>query len=30
VAFHSITLDRFKGLLVDSLSPSADEGLEET
>jgi hypothetical protein len=28
VEFHPITLDRFKGLLVDSLSPSAGEGLE--
>ena len=28
VEFHSIALDRFKGLLVDSLSPSADEPLE--
>jgi hypothetical protein len=28
VEFHPITLDRFKGLLVDSLSPSADEELE--
>jgi hypothetical protein len=28
VEFHPITLDRFKGLLVDSLSPSADQGLE--
>ena len=30
VEFHPITLDRFKGLLVDSLSPSAEEGLEGT
>ena len=30
VEFYSITLDRFKGLLVDSLSPSAGEALEET
>jgi hypothetical protein len=30
VEFHPITLDRFKGLLVDSLLPSADEGLEGT
>jgi len=30
VEFHSITLDRFKGLLVDSLLPSADEELEGT
>jgi len=30
VEFHPITLDRFKGLLVDSLAPSADEGLEGT
>lgn len=28
VEFHPITLDRFKGLLVDSLLPSADEELE--
>jgi hypothetical protein len=28
VEFHPITLDRFKGLLADSLSPSADVGLE--
>jgi hypothetical protein len=28
VEFHPITLDRFKGLLADSLVPSADEGLE--
>jgi hypothetical protein len=30
VEFHPITLDRFKGLLVDSLLPSADEELEGT
>jgi hypothetical protein len=30
VEFHPITLDRFKGLLVDSLSPSAGEELEGT
>ena len=30
VEFHPITLDRFKGLLVDSLSPSAEEGLAGT
>jgi hypothetical protein len=30
VEFHPITLDRFKGLLADSLLPSADEELEGT
>jgi hypothetical protein len=30
VEFHPITLDRFKGLLVDSLVPPADEELERT